>query len=307
MTDAAALRDQYRDLSELDRRPEGIRYVASLPDGTPVVALAIAEDVAARIRHPGRFIAAFDRAAAVHHEAIVPLLAWGQAANGTLHCAYARLEPERVSPGSLSPSEVATIGMRLARALSTVHGAGLVHGAITPDCTLLTSDRGAQLGALGLFAALSDGGLGVQEATALLSEPAYASPESQTGRTPDERSDVYSLGAALYELLTGKPPYGGRTTSYVMAAVLGDAAEAEAQDALVRPVVEALVRAIEHAPDDRWPSATAFAHALAAGVSSRDGPALASERRARGCLSASAALALTVAAIGTALREIALR
>jgi serine/threonine protein kinase len=262
--------------------------------------------VAARIRHPERFIAAFDRATAVHHEAIVPPLAWGQATDGTLHCAYARLEPERVSPGSLSPSEVATIGMQLARALSTVHGAGLVHGAITPERALLTSDRGAQLGALGLFAALSDGGLGVQEATALLSDSAYSSPESQTGRTPDERSDVYSLGAALYELLTGKPPYGGRTTSYVMAAVLGDKAEAEAQDALARPVVEALVRAIEHAPDDRWPSATAFAHALAAGASNREMVALTSARRARGCLSTSAALALALAAIGTALRAIAL-
>ncbi|MEX2154137.1 MAG: hypothetical protein WD825_12430, partial [Gemmatimonadaceae bacterium] len=86
----------------------------------------------------------------------------------------------------------------------------------------------------------------------------------------------------------------------------GDKAEAEAQDALARPVVEALVRAIEHAPDDRWPSATAFAHALAAGVSSGEVAGLATGRRPRGCVSTSAAVALAVAAIGAALRVIAL-
>lgn len=296
MTDASALREAYRDLAEIDRRREGTRFSATLPDGTPVIALAIAPEVGARVASHDRFAAEFQRAAAVHHEAIVPPLAWGSLGDGTLHCAYARLESEALVPGSLPPAAVARIGVQISRALSTTHASGLMHGAINSSRILLTRERGAQLTDFGLFSALSEGGLGPQATAALLNDPPYSSPEVQLGKTPDVGADIYSLGASLYELLTGKPPYGGRTTTYVLASVLSDETE-ESKDDLPSPVVDALVRAIERAPEDRWPSAAAFAAALASGATTSEAPALAAKGRG-GCLPATAASATALVLAG---------
>jgi serine/threonine protein kinase len=292
MTDPAALGEAYRDLTEIDRRREGTRFSATLPDGMPVVALVIAGDVGARVSSHDRFAAEFQRAASVHHEAIVPPVAWGALSDGTLHCAYARQDPERLVPGSIPPAAVARIGMQIARALTMTHQSGLVHGAINSSRIVMTRAGAAQLGDFGLFSALSEGGLGPQGAATLLNDAPYSSPEVQSGGKPDEKADIYSLGAALYELLTGKPPYGGRTTTYVLASVLTDEA-GESKDDIPSPVVDALLRAIERAPEDRWPSAAAFATALAAGATTGEPSAKSTKGRA-GCLPGAAASAAAV-------------
>lgn len=277
--DVGALRDIYRGLTELDRRPEGIRYSATLSDGTPVMVVAIAEQLAARVRNQERFDAAMARAAALGHESVASPLQWGSTSDGQLHCAFARGEQIPLVPGEQSPSDVAILGVQMARVLSAIHGAGLVHGAIVTDALMQTAERGAQLGRFGLFSALSDGGLGVQGAALGLCDPAYVAPEVQMGKPPDERSDVFALGASLYELLTGKPPYGGRTTSFVMAAVLIDKEERDrSSGAVAGPVVDALLRAIERAPDDRWPNADAFGQALTFGATSAEMPVPAAKR-----------------------------
>lgn len=295
MADARTLGEAYRDLSEIDRRREGTRYNATLPDGTPVVALAIAPAVAQQVTAPDRFDAEFERAAALHHEGIVPPLAWGRLGDGTLHCAHARVEREELVPGSVPHATIVGMGIQLARALSAARDGRLSHGAISVGRIVMTHGRGAQLTDFGLFAALSEGGLGPKATSALLSDPAYVSPEVQGGLAPDERSDIFSLGASLYELLTGKAPFGGRTTSYVMASVLTE--DPDTAPEATSPVVEALVRAIERAPEDRWINGTAFASALAAGLPAASAGETAKGRR--GCLPTAAAILLFVAgAIG---------
>lgn len=306
MTDA--LREAYRDPIEIDRRREGIRFAAALPDGTPVIVLALAPEVSARIVSQDRFAAEFQRAASVHHEGLVPPVAWGALNDGTLHCAYARVDSQEIAPGSLTPAIVASAGARVARALGATHGAGVVHGAITTTRIVFPRDRGVLLGDVGLFAALSEGGLGPRAAVELLSAAGYVSPEVQLGQPPDISSDIYALGASLYELLTGKQPYGGRMTSYVLASVLSEEIEegsqpspdAPTKDLSTSPVVEALVRAIERAPEDRWPSAEAFASALAAGVPTDEMAAAPKARR--GCLPAAAVLVIATSLIGALVR-----
>lgn len=278
MSDAevGGLQEIYRDLNEIERRPEGVRYTATLGDGSAVFALALSESLAACIRHPDQFDAAFARASTIRHDGIATPLAWGRTSDGRLHYAFGRTRLMRPEPGTLSPSDVAIIGVRLCGALGAIHGAGLAHGAISTAAIVQSVDRGPQLTRFGLFAALSTGGLGVQASALQLSGAPYVSPEVQAGKDPDASSDIYSLGASLYELLTGKPPYGGRTTSFVMASVLSDqeGAAEQSNDAIAGPVIEALLRAIEHAPDDRWPSAAAFGQALALGAGSGTFPAV---------------------------------
>ena len=233
------------------------------------MVVTIPPEIAARVRSQERFDAALAHAAALRHELIASPLEWGAGADGRLQCTYPAADRVPLVPGEQSPSSIAALGVQMARALSAIHGAGLVHGAIVTDALMQTKERGAQLGRFGLFSALSDGGLGVQGAALGLSDPAYVAPEVQMGKPPDERSDVFSLGASLYELLTGKPPYGGRTTSFVMASVLTDPDGGDrSSGAVAGPVVDALLRAIERAPDDRWPTADAFAQALTFGATS---------------------------------------
>lgn len=272
--DAGALREHYRDLIEINRRAEGVRYSGALPNAAPVEVLALGSDLTQRLRTPDQFLAALERASRVRDELLGAPVAFGRLGD-VLHCAFPRDEPIELLPGMMGPREVAEIGIQLSRALANAHASGLVHGSITTERITKTA-RGAVLRDFGLFSALTCGGLECGDVAILLSDPAFVSPEVRMGASPDERSDVFSLGAALYELLTGKPPYGGRTTSFVMASLLSDSAEYHEPHGSVatdpasakrtEPVVEALVRAIEQAPEDRWPSAGAFAAALAVGV-----------------------------------------
>ena len=226
--------------------------------------VTIAPAMAARVRSEERFSAALARASSLQHVLIPAPLEWSRDDDGGLRFTYPPVARIELVPGEQSPSDVAILGVQMAHALGVIHGAGLVQGGINTSALMQTSEHGPQLGRFGVFSALCDGGLGVQGAALGLSEPAFVAPEVQMGKAPDERSDIFSLGASLYDLLTGKPPYGGRTTSFVMASVLTDqkGATEKTNDAIAGPVIEALLRAIEHAPDDRWPSADAFGQAL---------------------------------------------
>ena len=265
--DIAELRKAYGDLVAIDRRPEGMQYSATFRDGTPVTVIALARNLSDGLLDPAAFLSAMGRAAGVKHAALARPLSWGRSDAGLLHYAREVLTPGVLTPGELSAADIATLGEELARGLAVAHHSGLSHGAITP-WRIARMHRGAVLDSFGVFAALVAGGVDSRQVATALGEDSYNSPEVQRGTAPDERSDVYSLGAALYVLLTGKPPFGGRTTSFVMATVLSNRDMQElngVDDAAVAGIVEALLRAIEHAPEDRWPSASAFADALASG------------------------------------------
>ena len=262
--DIAELQNAYGNLVAVDRHPEGMQYSATSGDGQPVDVIALSRTLSAGVRDPARFFAALERASTIQHDALARPISWGRSDTGLLHYAREALQPGLLTPGEFSAADIAALGEQLAGGLEAAHRAGLSHGAITP-WRISRMRRGGVLDSLGVFAALTAGGLESRAVAAVLGEDSYHSPEVQRGALPDERSDVYSLGATLYVLLTGKPPFGGRTTSFVMATVLSnkDAQELDgADDATVAAIVEALLRAIEHAPNDRWSSARAFADAL---------------------------------------------
>ena len=186
----------------------------------------------------------------------------------------------------LPAAAVASIGIRVLAALASLHVAGLIHGRINARALYLTAD-GAVLADHGVYQALIGAGVPGPALLAAYGTSSHVSPEQVAGELADQRSDIYSLGATLYELLTGKPPFGGRTTSATLVTVLSDE-EGERVGGAQTPghVSRAILRAIEKLPDDRWESAEAFGRALTEGDTESGPP-----RRA-GCLPAALAAAL---------------
>ncbi|WP_143229352.1 protein kinase domain-containing protein [Actinophytocola xanthii] len=105
-----------------------------------------------------------------------------------------------------SPREAAAIGAQLAAALAAAHEAGIVHRDVKPDNVLITADGTAKITDFGISRAAGD--VSVTATGILAGTPAYLAPEVARGDDADFRSDVFSLGATLYAVLEGMPPFG---------------------------------------------------------------------------------------------------
>ena len=98
------------------------------------------------------------------------------------------------------------IALQAARGLAALHGAGVVHRDLKPDNLLLTHDRRIRITDLGV-AKVPEGSASVTIAGHFVGSPAYASPEQCANRAVGPSADLYSLGAVLYELASGRPPF----------------------------------------------------------------------------------------------------
>ncbi len=164
------------------------------------------------------------------------------------------------------PLEVALrIAGQVADALAYAHTRGIVHRDIKPDNILL--DVGHSLVAdFGIARALDlAGGENLSLSGVRLGTPGYMSPEQAADSSPiDGRSDIYSLGCVLYEMLSGEPPFGGATSQAVLARHAADPVPSlRTVRAEVPPWLEAVVgKALAKSPTDRFPDAEHFAAAL---------------------------------------------
>jgi serine/threonine-protein kinase len=162
-------------------------------------------------------------------------------------------------------SEAVGIARDVADALAYAHGQGVVHRDIRPENILLDSGHAlvADFGIAGVLE--SAGGERLSASGIILSAPAYSSPEQARGsRTLDGRSDIYSLGCVLYEMLGGEPPFSGASRAAVLARQLGDAVPPlRTIRPDVPPAIErAVLRALAKAPEARFPTAGELAAAL---------------------------------------------
>ena len=167
--------------------------------------------------------------------------------------------------GKLDAAEALAIGMHVRTALE--HGwrkAQLIHRDIKPDNVFLSNDGEVKLGDLGL-AKSSDQQQGLTMTGASMGTPLYISPEQAEGkRDIDLRTDIYSLGATLYHLITGTPPYAGESSISVMMKHVGapvpDLREA---DPTLPPALAAVVcKMMQKAPADRYGSYEELGSAL---------------------------------------------
>jgi hypothetical protein len=162
--------------------------------------------------------------------------------------------------GMLDPAHVLRIGMHIARALEFAADHRIVHRNLTPQNILIRNpDRTAKLGDL-MFAKALDGTSAerITRAGELVGEIPWMSPEiAGSGEPVDSRSDLYSLGAVLYALLTGKPPFEGRSPAATLELILDKPPEKPAKKQLsIPPLFEGvLLHLLEKRPADRPGSA----------------------------------------------------
>jgi serine/threonine protein kinase/tetratricopeptide (TPR) repeat protein len=282
-----ALAGRYTIQREIGRGGMATVYLADDLRHGRQVAIKVLRPELGSLLGPDRFTREIQIAAALNHPHILPLYdsgevsgAAGQRDSGAgsllwFSMPYVRGESLRrrlARERQLPIDEAIRIVRQVASALQYAHARGLIHRDIKPENILvhegeaMVTDFGIALAVAG---ELRGGGAGerLTETGIFLGTPQYMSPEQAAGeRTLDARSDVYSLGCVLYELLAGEPPYTGATAQVVMAKRFTDPVPAVRRlRPTVPPAVErALMRALAKVPADRFESASAFADALTA-------------------------------------------
>ena len=216
-----------------------------------------------------RFLSEIKVTANLQHPNLLPLFDSGEA-EGLLFYVMPYVEGEslraRLAREKQLPIEEAVrIATAVASALDYAHRHGVIHRDLKPENILL--HEGQPLVAdFGIALAVSKaGGNRITQTGLSLGTPQYMSPEQATGdRTIDGRTDIYSLGAVLYEMLAGDPPYIGSTAQAIIAKVLTDKPRGVRTLRSTVPVhVElAIERALEKLPADRFATAQEFADAL---------------------------------------------
>ena len=266
----AALADRYRIDRELGAGGMATVYLAH--------DLKHDRDVAVKVLHPDlgaalggeRFLSEIKTTARLQHPHILPLLDSGDA-DGLLYYVMpvvtgetlrARLEREHQLP---IPDAV-RIAREVASALDYAHRQGVIHRDIKPE-NILLHDGQALVADFGIALAVqSAGGARMTQTGLSLGTPQYMSPEQAMGeRTIDARSDVYALGAVLYEMLAGDAPFIGSSVQAIVAKVMSEKPTPihTLRDTVPLAIEQAVSTALAKLPADRFGSAAEFSSALA--------------------------------------------
>jgi len=286
-----ALADRYRIERELGQGGMALVYLATDLKHDRKVALKILRPELAAVIGAERFLNEIKVTANLQHPHILPLHdsgrtggpAGGRADGETgvrpavpalsaefLYYVMPYVEGETLRgkidrEKQLNLKEAVEITKQVAAALDYAHRQGVIHRDIKPENVLL-HDGQALVADFGIALAVSHaGGSRLTETGLSIGTPHYMSPEQAMGdRELDARSDVYSLGAMLYEMLTGEPPYTGATAQAIVARVITEEPRPLTSQRRTVPtnVATAVHQALSKLPADRFASAADFAAAL---------------------------------------------
>ncbi len=285
MSDDSAFFDELRVLyvveREIGRGGMATVYLAHEVRHRRPVALKVLRAERAAELAPERFLREIETAARLQHPHILPVFDSGESA-GRLWFTMPYVDGEslrerlgRTPP--LSVAEAVRIAREAAQALEYAHRQGVVHRDIKPENILLTRDGSTLVADFGIARSAESGSDRITSAGAVMGTPSYMSPEQAGGAAEvDGRSDIYSLGCVLYEMVAGRPPFTGATPQAVVARHLTEAPPPlrTAGRRLSPSLERVILKAMAKGPGDRFASAAEFASAL-------ERPGVAGPERAR--------------------------
>jgi serine/threonine-protein kinase len=272
-----ALADRYRIERQLGAGGMATVYLAQDLRHDRKVAVKVLRPELAAVIGADRFLSEIKTTANLQHPHILPLFdsgATGQQGGleGTfLFYVMPYVEGESLRDRlnrekQLPISEAVRLATQIASALDYAHRHGVIHRDIKPE-NILLHDGSALVADFGIaLAASKAGGTRMTETGMSLGTPHYMSPEQAMGeREITARSDVYALGAMLYEMLVGEPPFTGPTAQSIVAKVVTEEPRPllPKRHTIPANVEAAVLTSLEKTPADRFASAAEFAAALA--------------------------------------------
>jgi beta-lactam-binding protein with PASTA domain len=267
---ASPLDGRYRILSKLGSGGMADVYLARDESLGRLVAIKVLKErLAADAEFVERFRIEAQAAASLNHPAIVAVYDRGKA-GASPYIAMEYVDGESLKQrvrrkGRLSPDEAAATALAVLGALQVAHARHIVHRDVTSANVLVDEAGGVKVADFGIARM---GASALTRTGAMLGTSSYLSPEQAQGRSADERSDLYSLGVVLFEMLTGRLPFSGEND---LAVAMQHVSAAPPNPRTLTPgVPEAyaavVMKALNKQPADRYQNAQEFAAALRAAV-----------------------------------------
>ncbi|AKF06586.1 serine/threonine-protein kinase [Sandaracinus amylolyticus] len=264
----------YRVEARLGAGGMGAVYAARhVRTGKAYAVKVLLPELAARTSALDRFRREAHALAALGHAHIVAIHDFDQTPEGIAFLVMDRLEGEdlaaRLRRGPLAHDVALSIADQIASGLEAAHGIGLVHRDLKPANVFLARVAGvgerAVLLDFGLAKSLAEDPVGAITSTGVvMGTPHYMSPEQAQGAALDARTDLWSLGVILHEMLSGRPPFEGATMASLFVQILTHPTPSlRARGVVVGDALESLLqRALAKSPSERFPDATSFRRAL---------------------------------------------
>ncbi|MGA0106466.1 MAG: Stk1 family PASTA domain-containing Ser/Thr kinase [Ilumatobacteraceae bacterium] len=209
-----------------------------------------------------RFRREAQAAANLNHPNIVAVYDWGKL-NNTYYIAMEYVNGRTLADilkqsGTLTPMQVCDVMSEVASALISAHQNGVIHRDIKPGNILVSTTGRVKVADFGIARALGAGvEQGLTQTGAVMGTATYFSPEQAQGASTDQRSDIYSLGVVMYEMLSGVPPFTGENAVAIAYKQVHERAMPLDQRLTSAPpeVAAIVAKCMEKSPDDRYSSA----------------------------------------------------
>jgi serine/threonine protein kinase len=259
---------RYEVVREIGKGSMGVVYQAHDPQIDRLVALKVLrQDRLTSEDFVRRFLKEAKAIGRLSHPNIVTVYDVGED-QGTVYLAMEFLEGapmnKVVEERKLGPEEVVRLGIQVAETLEYAHKKGIVHRDVKPSNIIVQTDGQIKITDFGI-AHIEDPSASVQtQAGEILGTPAYMSPEQVVSRPVDGRSDLFSLGIILYELSTGRRPFGGDSLASVFNAITQETPSppSKVNPALSASLSQIIMKCLRKIPDERFESGMTLAEAL---------------------------------------------